>query len=125
MIFQFFVFLWVSAFISGVFQVSVAGAISTWYFSRDVRGYQGPSSPSLSAFGFAITKNFGSIAFGSLVLAVIEFINWALRITKQSQKKNKLVVAIICLVQCLFGCIQRLVKFINRFAYIYIGNKKK
>jgi hypothetical protein len=34
-------FFWTTALISAIFQVSVAGAIATWYFSRDAAsGYR-------------------------------------------------------------------------------------
>jgi hypothetical protein len=40
MYFNVFGFFWTVAMISAVFQMSVAGAISTWYFSRDASGPQ-------------------------------------------------------------------------------------
>ena len=61
MLYQVFAFFWVLAFLSGVLQVSIAGAISNWYFSRDINGYHYDGSPALLAYRFALTKSFGSI----------------------------------------------------------------
>ena len=120
--YQVFAFFWVTAFISAVFQVSVAGAMASWYFSRDINGWQqNVGSPAIVSFVRAFTLSFGSLAFGSLILAVVQFINFMLKRAKQMNSKNRLAVCVISCVQCIFGCIQRLVQWIDRFAYIYIA----
>jgi len=123
MYFQVFVFFWVTSFLSAVFQVSVAGGVATWYFSRDMDGFQtNVGSPTLRSFGRALTKSFGSLALGSLIMATVKFINLLLRIAKKkNQVKNPIVNFVINCVSCIFGCIQRIVKFINQYAYIYIA----
>jgi hypothetical protein len=122
MYFQVFAFFWVTAFLSAVLEVSVAGALATWYFSRDLDGYRANvGSPAFRSFGRALSFHFGSVALGSLLLAVIQFINFMLRVTKKANQKNKVVVFIISCVQCLLSCIQRIVKFVDRFAYVYIA----
>lgn len=122
MYYQVFAFFWVMAFLSAVFQVSVSGAIATWYFSRDVDGYRANvGSPVLRSFGRAFSFHFGSLALGSLLLASVQFINFILSVTKKTNPKNRVVVYIISCFQCILGCVQRLIKFINRFAYVYIA----
>eukprot|EP01116_Phalansterium_solitarium_P007447 TRINITY_DN20115_c0_g1_i1.p1 TRINITY_DN20115_c0_g1~~TRINITY_DN20115_c0_g1_i1.p1 ORF type:complete len:534 (-),score=179.86 TRINITY_DN20115_c0_g1_i1:166-1767(-) len=122
MYFQVFGFLWTSAFLSGVFQVSVAGAIASWYFSRsNSSGETDVGSPALVTLGRAFTLSFGSIALGSLILAVVQFVNFLLQQAKKASGKNKLVVFLVSCIQCCLGCLASLVKFIDRFAYIYIA----
>jgi len=122
MYFNIFGFFWTTALISAIFQVSVAGAIATWYFSRDASsGYQTVGSPALRSLTWACTKSFGSLAFGSLLLAVVRFINFLLNRARRANKNNKIVYYLICCIQCLFACVERVVKFIDRFAYIYIA----
>jgi len=122
MYFNVFGFFWTTALISAIFQVSVAGAIATWYFSRDAAsGYRSVGSPALRSLTFACTKSFGSLALGSLLLAIVQFINFLLNRARKANKNNKILYYIICCIQCLFACVERIVKFIDRFAYIYIA----
>jgi len=122
MYYQVFVFFWVVAFLSAVFQLTVAGAVATWYFSRDINGYRANmGSPAFRSFRRALTFSFGSLAFGSLLLAVVQFINFVLNQTKRANRTNKIIVFIISCIQCLLSCVQRVIKFVDRFAYIYIA----
>jgi len=122
MYFNVFGFFWTTALISAIFQVSVAGAISTWYFSRDVSyGQNTVASPALRSLTWACTKSFGSLALGALLLAVVQFINFLLNRARKANKNNKILYYLICCIQCLFSCLERIVKFIDRFAYIYIA----
>jgi len=119
--YQVFGFFWVYAFLSAVFQVTVAGAVSTWYFSRDVNGYTHTGSPSWKSFRRALTYHFGSLAFGSLILAAAQFINWLLEQAKNASGENKLAKCILCCIQCCVKCCISMIKFFNKFAYIHIA----
>jgi len=120
--YQVFAFFWICAFISGVLQVTVAGAVSAWYFSRDITGYgKSVGSPAIISFGRALTMSLGSIAFGSLILAVVQFLNFLLRMSKKANAKNKLVSIIVGIAQCCLGCLTALIKWVDRWAYIYIA----
>eukprot|EP01114_Cavostelium_apophysatum_P018448 TRINITY_DN5704_c0_g2_i1.p1 TRINITY_DN5704_c0_g2~~TRINITY_DN5704_c0_g2_i1.p1 ORF type:complete len:517 (-),score=119.80 TRINITY_DN5704_c0_g2_i1:80-1630(-) len=122
MYFQVFAFFWVGAFLTAVFQVSVAGGIATWYFSRDLDGYRANAgSPAFRSFGRAVTYHFGSLALGSLLLATVQFINFILTATKKINRANRVIVFIVSCIQCLLSCVQGIVKFVNQFAYIYIA----
>jgi len=122
MYFQVFAYFWVVAFLSAVFQVTVAGGMATWYFSRDIDGYKANlGSPSFRSMGRAVTYSFGSLAFGSLLLATVRFINFVLTMTRKANRANRVVVFIVSCIQCLLGCVQGFIKFVDRFAYIYIA----
>jgi len=121
MFFQVFGFFWTSALISAVFQMSIAGGIATWYFSRTAHYQPAPISPTITSFGRALSKSFGSLAFGALIMAVVKFINFLLSYSKKTNRTNRLLVCLISCVQCLFSCVERFVKFVNRFAFIYIA----
>jgi len=115
--FQLFVFLWTVELIQALFQMTVAGGVAGWYFTRQsVEG-----SPALRSLGRGLTKSFGSLALGSLILAIIELINLILKQLQKSNQKNKVLSCIICCVRCLFSCLQKFVQFIDKFAYISIA----
>lgn len=120
-LFNIFGFFWTTAFISAVFQMSIAGAIAKWYFSRDVHGFGNVGSPAFRSLGRAFTFSFGSLAFGSLLLAIIQFINFLLKRMKNVQRGNAAARAVLCLVQCCVNCLLKLIEFIDEWAYIYIA----
>jgi hypothetical protein len=121
MFFMVFGFLWISAFLSAVFQHVVAGAIATWYFSRDMTGPRSVGSPAITSLFRAFTTSMGSLAFGSLLIAIVEFLNFLLQTAKKSNSQNKLVVYVASCLQCVLGCVEGIVRYVNKFAYVYVA----
>jgi hypothetical protein len=121
LLYQVFAFFWIVAFLSAVYQHVVAGSVAGWYFSRDVVSAGKPRENAVSSLFHAVTTSFGSLAFGALVLAIVQFMNFLLELTKKSNSKNKLLVCLISCVQCILACIQGIVQYINKFAYIYVA----
>jgi hypothetical protein len=121
MFFMVFGFLWTSAFLSAVFQHVVAGAIATWYFSRDMTSPRPVGSPSITSLFRAFTTSMGSLAFGSLLIAIVEFLNFLLQTAKKSNSQNKLVVYAASCLQCVLGCVEGIVRYVNKFAYVYVA----
>jgi hypothetical protein len=50
--------------------VTVAGAVASWYFKADAS----PAEATKNALKRATTTSFGSICFGSLLIAVVQFL---------------------------------------------------
>lgn len=121
LLYQVFAFFWIVAFLSAVYQHVVAGSVAGWYFSRDVVSAGKPRENAVSSLFHAVTTSFGSLAFGALVLAIVQFMNFLLELTKKSNSKNKFLVCLISCVQCILACIQGIVQYINKFAYIYVA----
>jgi len=122
MYFMIFGFCWVTCFISAVFQHTVAGAISHWYFSRNPSGEtEVGSSTAFGSLGKALTTSLGSLAFGSLIIGFIEFMQFMLQVCKNTNSSNKLVVLVVSCIQCIVGCIEAIVRWINKFGYIYVA----
>jgi hypothetical protein len=120
LLYQVFAFLWIAAFLSAVYQHVVAGSVAGWYFSRDVMSSR-PRENAFTSLFHAMTTSSGSLAFGALVLAFVQFLNFLLELSKKSNSKNKLLVCLISALQCILGCIQGIVQYINKFAYIHIA----
>jgi solute carrier family 44 (choline transporter-like protein), member 2/4/5 len=70
--------------------------------------------------------HMGSIAFGSLLIAVIQFIRAVMaylqRHSKAMQEGNRLVKAMFCCVQCCLKCLQTLVEVFTRNAFIFVSS---
>ena len=69
----------------------------------------------------------GTVAFGSCLVAIMQFVRAALaylhRQMKAQGKDNNTVRWIMCCVQCCMACMQKCVEMINRNAYIYTAVK--
>jgi len=119
--FMLFGFFWVSAFISAVFRHTVAGAVSTWYFSRDLLSPRPSRLPAVTSLFRAVTTSLGSLAFGSLLVAIVELMHAMLYWTKKANYQNRLVAFVIKCLQCLLACVECALRFVNKFAIIYVA----
>jgi solute carrier family 44 protein 1 (choline transporter-like protein)/choline transporter-like protein 2/4/5 len=78
--FYYFVFgtLWVNALLLAITIFVVAAACAVWYFSR-APGIN-LDSPVCAGFWMAFRYHFGSLAFGALIIAIIQFIQFIFEI---------------------------------------------
>ena len=114
-------FLWTLYFFLGVNQVSVAGAVSKWYWTLDKQSNL--RSPVLISLIQTIVYSLGSIAIGSLLIAFVEFLRIILyqmqrKIGKGSPQYLKYLIACS---QCCMAGLSIIVKYINRNAYVYLS----
>merc|ERR1719261_2146303 len=63
-----------------------------------------------------MTSSFGSICFGSLLVAILEAMK---QMCREAQRQNNSALA--CCAACLIGCVESLVQYINRYAFVYVG----
>ena len=76
-------------------------------------------------FGWALWYNFGSLAFGSFILAVI----WIIRLIfeyidnqlKEAKEESAIVSCVLSCTRCCLDCFHRFVKFLNENAYIQVA----
>ncbi|KDE06164.1 hypothetical protein MVLG_03446 [Microbotryum lychnidis-dioicae p1A1 Lamole] len=117
-VFECFNFFWVSQFITNYTLTINAGVYGAVYFG----GFDA-KSVAWGAFKRASTYSIGSIAFGSLVVALLDLIRAGLSILRSYEEGqgNGIAALIICCVQCCMGCIAGLVEYFNRYAMIEIA----
>ncbi|XP_043941724.1 choline transporter-like protein 5 isoform X2 [Protopterus annectens] len=117
-----FVFLWLVNFAIALGQCTLAGAFASYYWAfrkpADI-----PSSPLLSSFGRAIRYHTGSLALGSLILAIVQLIRIILEYLDHKLKgaQNACARFLLCCLKCCFWCLEKFIKFMNRNAYIMIA----
>ncbi|GMI19016.1 hypothetical protein TeGR_g11516 [Tetraparma gracilis] len=105
-------FYWGSTVISNVMHCTTAGAVATWWFSKDLG-----MTPVADSFFRACTYSFGSICFGSLLVAILK----AIRQMLKEAEKNKNAQMFFCVIQCLLGIIESLLEIFNRYAFCYVA----
>ncbi|XP_029988685.1 choline transporter-like protein 5-B isoform X3 [Sphaeramia orbicularis] len=117
-----FVFLWLVNFTIALGQCTLAGAFASYYWALrkpdDI-----PNCPLYSSFSRAIRYHTGSIAFGSLVLAIVQMVRITLEYLDRKLKgsQNKLTRFLLSCLKCCFWCLEHFIKFVNRNAYIMIA----
>eukprot|EP00457_Paulinella_chromatophora_P002888 gb/GEZN01002893.1/.p1 GENE.gb/GEZN01002893.1/~~gb/GEZN01002893.1/.p1 ORF type:complete len:720 (+),score=43.70 gb/GEZN01002893.1/:64-2223(+) len=129
---NFFHLLWVVQFIIYFTYLVFAGAVAEWYFSvRDSAGnkQRGESPNNLShtpcKASFARTCRFhlGSVAFGSLIIATIQFLRACVHYVESKVKSqtNQFQKAVFCMLKCCLYCIQCCCDKISRNGFVWIA----
>ncbi|WPG99901.1 Protein PNS1 [Acrodontium crateriforme] len=110
---------WISEFLKNAIHTTISGVYASWYFA--------PKNPAKGATRGAarraLTYSFGSIAFGSLLVALINLLRQAISVAQQQsgQSGNLGVDCAFCILQCIMGLVEWAVEFINRYAFSYIA----
>jgi choline transporter-like protein 2/4/5 len=128
--YHFFVWLWTNQLVQAIGMCSISGAVCQWYFeSKRVFEPEVPKNPVLKSIHAALRFHIGSLCFGSLIIAVVQFIRACLvyidQNTKNLQKSNFLLKVMMKVVQCCMWCLEKCIKFIARNAYIMVALKGK
>lgn len=116
-----FMFLWNNAFLLAIGQTIVAGAVCVWFFAPhdEKRKKASVCAASKTVFRY----HLGSLAFGSFILAVVQFLRFlAYYFEKQAQaQKNKIGQIIAKVVGWFLWCMEKSVNFLNKMAYIQVA----
>ncbi|XP_049988956.1 choline transporter-like protein 4 [Alexandromys fortis] len=113
---------WTVNWVLALGQCVLAGAFASFYWAfhkpKDI-----PTFPLSSAFIRTLRYHTGSLAFGALILtlvqiarAILEYIDHKLR-----GSQNPVARCIICCFKCCLWCLEKFIKFLNRNAYIMIA----
>ncbi|CEH13253.1 duf580-domain-containing protein [Ceraceosorus bombacis] len=111
---------WTSELIKAITFTTTAGTYGVWYYSNDSKKVP---HATLSSFKRASTWSLGSLAFGSLVLAILDIIRALINILSQqaAQDGDMIGVVVGCIASCLIATIDWLIEFFNRLAYVNIA----
>uniref|UniRef100_A0A673HE97 Choline transporter-like protein n=1 Tax=Sinocyclocheilus rhinocerous TaxID=307959 RepID=A0A673HE97_9TELE len=105
-LFQFynlFLFFWCANFVTALGQVTLAGAFASYYWAfkkpDDI-----PAFPVFNSLGRALRYHTGSLAFGSLILAIVQVIRVILEYVDQKLKgaQNKCAKFLLSCLKCCF-----------------------
>lgn len=119
-LYHLFAILWITQFILACQDVTIAGAVSHWYFTRNKKELGWPISSSMRAM---FRYHLGSIALGSLIIAIVKFIRIMLKYLekKLNRNGNQICSFLLKCCQCCLWCFEKFLKFLSRNAYIEIA----
>lgn len=123
---MFFGYLWITAWIEYTSRFIVIMGACTYYFNNHRDNPDEEASADIG-YGFetAYMNHMGSLAFGSFIIAVIQFIKYvfyylAKKLEKQSGD-NAAVKAFVACATCILNCIERICDYLNESAFCYMA----
>ena len=66
----------------------------------------------------ALTTSFGSICFGSLLVAIIQTLK---QLARNAREQGGSMALLACIAECILGCLESLLQYFNKWAFIYVG----
>ncbi|ORZ38208.1 plasma-membrane choline transporter-domain-containing protein [Catenaria anguillulae PL171] len=118
-VFLVFSMYWTTQVCQNVVHVSISGVFAAFYFLQGSPAGM-PANPTMGSLKRAMTTSFGSICYGSLLVAIIQ----TLRAVIDGAKKNNdspIVAFIICCIDCLLACLQGILEAFNKFAFCQVA----
>lgn len=110
---------WISEWLKNTIHVIISGVYGSWYFCS----HNFPKGATRGAAKRALTYSFGSVSFGSLVVALINMLRQACSVAQQNEAAQGNIVGSIlfCILGCIISLLDWAVQFINRYAFSHIA----
>ncbi|XP_004621349.2 choline transporter-like protein 4 isoform X2 [Sorex araneus] len=121
-IYGFLGLFWTLNWVLALGQCVMAGAFASFYWAfrkpQDI-----PTFPLGSAFIRTLRYHTGSLAFGALILSLVQIARIVLEYIDHKLRgaQNALARCIMCCFKCCLWCLEKFIKFLNRNAYIMIA----
>ncbi|XP_038625431.1 choline transporter-like protein 1 isoform X2 [Tachyglossus aculeatus] len=109
--------IWISEFILACQQMTVAGAVVTYYFTREKRNL--PFTPILASVNRLIRYHLGTVAKGSFIITLVKIPRMILMYI-HSQLKGKENACARCVLKsciCCLWCLEKCLNYLNQNAY--------
>lgn len=119
LVFITFAMYWISEVLKNVIHVTISGVYGSWYFC--VNNF--PKGATRGALKRSLTYSFGSISFGSLIVAIINFLRHLCSVARSQAAGDGNIVGYIlfCILGCLISILDWAVSFLNRYAFSHIA----
>uniref|UniRef100_A0A0B7AP80 Choline transporter-like protein n=1 Tax=Arion vulgaris TaxID=1028688 RepID=A0A0B7AP80_9EUPU len=121
-IFNLFMLFWLVNFVAALGQLTLAGSFASWYWAFD-KSKDVPRFPLFKAFYICFRYHLGSLAFGSLLIAIVQLIRTFLDYLDHKLKGSENPVAkffLKCL-KCCFWCLEKFLRFLCKNAFIMMA----
>jgi len=65
-----------------------------------------------------MTTSFGSICFGSLLVAIVQALRQLANTARNNNDANPIL---LCCAQCILSCLESILEYFNKWAFVYVG----
>ncbi|XP_020903250.2 choline transporter-like protein 4 [Exaiptasia diaphana] len=124
-VYHLFGWFWIMNFIIALGQCVLAGAFASYYWAYDKKN-DVPTFPVAASFYRTLRYHTGSLAFGSLIIAIVQLIRAGLeyldhKLNGGPGQQGEIAKYIMKCLKCCFWCLEKFLKFLNKNAYIEIA----
>lgn len=117
-----FMFLWTVGCVHAATTLIVAFVTVQWFWSTPDDSKAAPDDATRWGIWTSFRFHFGTLVFGSFLIAVVQFMRFLLRLAEKHLRKvmqrSDVVSMVVCCAECLLACFERVVKFITKNAYV-------
>ena len=101
-----------------ILQVTVSGATATWFFQPN------RAAPVKGSLFRALTTSFGSICFGSLLVAIVQTLRDTVHLVRNklnanARQRNMMTAVFLCILDQMLAWLETMVRYFNRYAFVY------
>jgi len=115
MFYFFLTYFWGIAVFANTLHTTACGAFADWFIGGD-RGV-------CSSLSRACTTSFGSICYGSFIIAVVQALKQLVREdgNENGREENALMCFLRCVAICILSCLEDVIQFTNRYAFVHVA----
>lgn len=121
-VYNLFFFLWMFGLLNAICFMTISLCTVFWYFSTPGDDKNPPIGSVGTALCMTLRYHLGTLAFGSMLVAIVQTVRIVLLLLEKKMAEAKeLGDATKCMFKmahCCLGCLEWIVKFINKNAYI-------
>lgn len=119
MVYLNFVMFWNTEVIKNVIHVTISGVFGVYYFFEGSAA-GAPASPTLASAKRALTTSFGSICFGSLLIALLQTLRYILNSLRSDSDDGIQAFLAMC-ASCILSMLEGLFEIFNKFAFTQVA----
>eukprot|EP01061_Rhynchopus_euleeides_P010787 TRINITY_DN20367_c0_g1_i1.p1 TRINITY_DN20367_c0_g1~~TRINITY_DN20367_c0_g1_i1.p1 ORF type:complete len:721 (+),score=295.34 TRINITY_DN20367_c0_g1_i1:167-2329(+) len=122
-LYNLFMFLWSMGLLNAIGYLTLSLCAVFWYWSRPGDNKE-PQAGVARGLWITFRYHLGSLMVGTFIIAVIQLVRFMMARMESRMRKisdNAGTRCIISCVQCCLACFERLIKFLNKNAYIMIA----
>ena len=118
-------FFWTLQMLKNLVHTTNCGVFATWYFMNHTNAM--PERPMMGALKRTFTTSFGSVAFGSLIVAIIQTLKALanFRMNNSNGQGGDCANIVMCVLagiaHCILSCLESIAMYINHYAFVIVA----
>jgi len=126
-IYSLFTFFWTIQVMQNTVHTTISGLFGTFYFLGEAQAdgtvHVPVANPTLKAARRAVTTSFGSVCYGSLLIALVQLIKTLVSQARQqaSENNNPACSILLCCLECLVSMVEGLLEYFNKYAFTQVA----